>query len=279
MRIIDPARITDSVARLFRDANVYLPPDVREAVRAASESEPWTPAKQTLDTLRENADVAETRGVPVCQDTGMACVFLDIGFDAHIDGDIYDAVNRGVALGCARGYLRASMVRDPLRRVNTGDNTPAAIYIDLVPGDGVTVTVAPKGFGSENTSRLAMLRPSDGVRGVVDFVVSAVESAGGGACPPVVVGVGVGGNFDTVARLAKRALLRPLDEPNPDPYYAELERELFDKINALGIGPMGFGGRTTALGVSVLALPTHIAGLPAAVNISCHVTRHLSEEL
>ncbi|MDR0446703.1 MAG: fumarate hydratase [Oscillospiraceae bacterium] len=279
MRIIPTDAITDAVARLFRDANIRLPSDIRAAVDAAIESEPWDDARRTLKTIRENADIAESRGVPICQDTGMACVFIDIGIDAHIDGDVYAAVNDGVARGCAEGYLRASIVRDPLRRENTGDNTPAAVYIDLVPGDKIKITVAPKGFGSENMSRVKMLRPADGVAGLVDFVVSTVESAGGSACPPVVVGVGVGGSFDKAALLAKRALLRGLDEPNPDPYYARLERELLEKINALGIGPMGFGGATTALGVSILSMPTHIAGLPAAVNISCHVTRHLSEVL
>jgi fumarate hydratase subunit alpha len=277
MRIIAPEKISDAVARLFIDANVRLPPDIRAAVSRALKNEPWQPARRVLETIDENADEAEARGIPICQDTGMACVFLEIGYDAHIGGDVYAAVDSGVARGCAGGYLRASIVRDPLRRENTGDNTPAAVYIDLVPGDNIKITVAPKGFGSENMSRIKMLRPSDGARGVIDFVVSAVEDAGGSACPPVVVGVGVGGSFDKAALLAKRALLRPLDEPNPDPYYAELERELLEKLNALGTGPMGFGGKTTALGVSVLSAPTHIAGLPAAVNISCHVTRHASE--
>lgn len=271
--------MTETVARLFRDANVHLPPDIRAAVDAAAGSEAWPAARRTLETIRENADIAEAGNIPMCQDTGMVCVFLDIGFDARIGGDVYKAVDAGVARGAAEGYLRASIVRDPLRRENTGDNTPAAVYIDLVPGDRVKITVAPKGFGSENASRVKMLRPADGVRGVLDFVVSAVEDAGGGACPPVVAGVGIGGNFDKAALLAKRALLRPVDEPNPDPCYAALERELLERINALGIGPMGLGGRTTALGVSILSAPTHIAGLPAAVNISCHVTRHLSETL
>jgi fumarate hydratase subunit alpha len=277
MRIVDAKLITDAVARLCVEANINLPRDVRGAVRGARETEPWETARGVLSTIEENSELAAALGIPVCQDTGMACVFLDVGRDAHIDGDVYDAVNAGVARGYAEGFLRKSIVGDPLRRVNTGDNTPAALYLDIVPGDKITVTVAPKGFGSENMSRVKMLRPSDGADGVVDFVVETVELAGGNPCPPVVVGVGLGGNFDKAALLAKRALLRPLTEHNADAYYAELEAALLEKINALGIGPMGFGGKTTALGVAILAAPTHIAGLPAAVNVSCHVTRHASE--
>ena len=195
----------------------------------------------------------------------------------HIEGNLEDAINEGVRQGYSEGYLRKSVVRDPLDRVNTGDNTPAMIYYDIVPGDKVEITLAPKGFGSENMSRIAMLRPSDGVKGVIDFVVRAVEEAGPNPCPPIVVGVGIGGTFDKAAYLAKLALLRPLDEPNPDEYYKNLEAEILEKINSLGIGPQGFGGRTTALAVNIEKLPTHIAGLPVAVNINCHVTRHKTE--
>ena len=279
MRIIDAKQITEAVARLVVEANIFLPRDVRKALRNAIAAEPWAPARQMLQTLEDNASIAENLQVPVCQDTGMACVFLELGNDVHIEGDAIAAVNEGVARGYTDGFLRKSIVADPLRRTNTGDNTPAAVYLDLVPGDKLKITVAPKGFGSENMSRVKMLRPSDGVAGVIDFVLEAVDAAGGNPCPPIIVGVGIGASFDKVALLAKRALLRPIDESNPDPYYADLERELLTKINALGIGPQGFGGLTTALGVNILAAPTHIAGLPAAVNVSCHVTRHSTSVL
>ncbi|MBR5731663.1 MAG: fumarate hydratase, partial [Firmicutes bacterium] len=216
---------------------------------------------------------------PICQDTGAACVFLEIGQDVHITGSIEDAVNRGVAAGYTKGYLRASMVSDPLERINTGDNTPAFIYYDLVPGDRVKITVAPKGFGSENMSQIKMLKPSDGVQGVMDFVLKACRDAGPNPCPPVVVGVGIGGSFDKAALMAKKALLRPLDAPASDDLYGELEKKLLDMINATGMGPQGFGGKTYALAVNIEHCATHIAGLPAAVNINCHVTRHCTEVL
>ena len=209
----------------------------------------------------------------------MACVFLKIGQDVHISGDLRAAVDEGVRQGYAQGFLRKSVVRDPLDRVNTGDNTPAMLYIDLVPGQEVEITVAPKGFGSENMSQIKMLRPSDGVQGVKDFVRKVVEDAGPNPCPPIVVGVGIGGTFDKAAYLAKRALMRPVDQRNAVPYYAQLEAELLEEINTLGIGPQGFGGRTTALAVNIEQCPTHIAGLPVAVNINCHVTRHKTEVL
>lgn len=209
----------------------------------------------------------------------MACVFLKIGQEVHIQGDVNEAVHEGVRRGYGKGYLRKSVVRDPLDRVNTGDNTPAVIYYELVPGDRVEITVAPKGFGSENMSRIKMLRPSDGLQGVKDFVVSTVAEAGPNPCPPVVVGIGIGGTFDKAAYLAKKALLRPVDVSNEDPFYAELEQELLAQINELGIGPQGLGGRTTALAVNIEHFPTHIAGLPVAVNINCHVTRHKTEVL
>ena len=277
MREIKAEAITECVKRLSIEANCHLTEDVKNCIRCNREAEKWEGAKEILDRIIENFEIADEENVPVCQDTGVACVFLEIGQDVHVVGSIADAVNEGVRQGYSEGYLRKSVVRDPLDRVNTGDNTPAMIYYDVVPGDRITVTVAPKGFGSENMSKIAMLRPSDGVEGVKKFVVDTVEAAGPNPCPPIVVGVGIGGTFDKAAYLAKRALIRPLDEKNPSKLYSELEDELLDKINALGIGPQGFGGRTTALKVNIEAMPTHIAGLPVAVNINCHVTRHKTE--
>ena len=279
MRTISAARITEAVARLCIQANTVLPPDVAAALEACRASEPWPLAGDTLDLLRDNLNRAGERNLPICQDTGMACVFVELGQEVHIEGNFEQAVHEGVRRGYGEGYLRKSMVADPLRRVNTGDNTPAAITLRLVPGDKCAVTVAPKGFGSENMSRLAMLKPADGVEGVKRFVVETVRLAGPNPCPPVVLGVGLGGSFDKVAALAKHALLRPLDRHNPDPFYAQLEGELLEEINALGIGPQGFGGRTTCLGLAIEAAPTHVAGLPAAVNVSCHVTRRAAEVL
>lgn len=279
MRTIPAARITEAVARLCIRANTVLPPDIAAALEACRASEPWPLAGDTLDLLRDNLAQARERNLPICQDTGMACVFVELGQEVHIEGDFEQAVHEGVRRGYGEDYLRKSMVADPLRRVNTGDNTPAAITLRLVSGDKCAVTVAPKGFGSENMSRLAMLKPADGVEGVKRFVVETVRLAGPNPCPPVVLGVGIGGSFDKVAALAKHALLRPLDRPNPDPFYAQLEGELLDEINALGIGPQGFGGRTTCLGLAIESAPTHVAGLPAAVNVSCHVTRRAAEVL
>ena len=279
MRTIPAARITEAVARLCIRANTVLPPDIAAALEACRASEPWPLAGDTLDLLRDNLSRAGERNLPICQDTGMACVFVELGQEVHIEGNFEQAVHEGVRRGYGEGYLRKSMVADPLRRVNTGDNTPAAITLRLVPGDKCAVTVAPKGFGSENMSRLAMLKPADGVEGVKRFVVETVRLAGPNPCPPVVLGVGLGGSFDKVAALAKHALLRPLDRHNPDPFYAQLEGELLEEINALGIGPQGFGGRTTCLGLAIEAAPTHVAGLPAAVNVSCHVTRRAAEGL
>src|SRR5699024_4957469 len=222
---------------------------------------------------------ASEAGLPICQDTGMACVFVELGTGVHIEGSFEAACHEGVRRGYTDGYLRKSIVADPLRRGNTGDNTPAAITVHLTNGDGCRVTVAPKGFGSENMSRIAMLKPADGVEGFKRFVVDTVRQAGSNPCPPVILGVGVGGSFDKVAYLAKKALLRPLDVPNPDPYYAALEQELLGEINALGIGPQGFGGRTTCLGLAIEQMPTHVAGLPVAVNVSCHVTRRATAQL
>ena len=279
MRTIKAEEITRRVATLCIEANTCLPADVKAALEKAREEEPWPLAKQTLGLLRSNLDVAAAKELPICQDTGMACVFVELGQDVHIEGDFEQAIHKGVRRGYREGYLRKSIVGDPLRRVNTEDNTPAAITLRLVPGDGFHITVAPKGFGSENMSRLAMLKPADGVEGVKRFVVETVRLAGPNPCPPIILGIGIGGSFDKVAGLAKHALLRPIDQPNPDPFYAALEQDLLKEINALGIGPQGFGGRTTCLGLSIETAPTHVAGLPVAVNVSCHVTRRASAQL
>lgn len=277
MRELSAQVITDTVARLCIMANTRLPQDVKDTIAAARQAEPWPVAQDILDKIIENYSIGGD--IPICQDTGMACVFLEVGQEVHINGDLTHAVDEGVRRGYTEGYLRKSVVRDPLDRVNTGDNTPAMLYTDLVPGDRVKITVAPKGFGSENMSRIAMLKPSDGLEGVKAFILNAVEQAGPNPCPPIVVGVGIGGTFDKCALLAKRALLREMGTHNPNPFYADLEEELLEKINALGIGPQGFGGKTTALAVHIETLPTHIAGLPCAVNINCHVARHVSEVL
>lgn len=279
MRIITGREISEAVARLCIEANRKLPEDIVRALKRAAENEPWPLAKRTLAVLEENIEAAERGCLPVCQDTGLACVFVQLGQDVHIEGDFNEAVARGVRRGYEEGWLRKSVVGDPLRRVNTGDNTPAAVSLELVPGDRIKLTVLPKGFGSENMSRLAMLKPGDGLEGVKKFVLEAVRSAGSNPCPPIVVGLGIGGSFDKAAALAKRALLRPIDQPHPDPYYAALERELLDGINGLGIGPQGFGGRTSALGLNIETMATHVAGLPVAVNISCHATRRASAVL
>lgn len=276
MKIIDAKLIEDTVARLCIEANLRLPEDVISAINKAQVSETWENARRSLSLLSENVRIAREKTLPVCQDTGMACVFLELGQQIHIEGDLEAAVNAGVRRGYEEGYLRKSVVCDPLRRVNTGDNTPALINVNITAGDKLRITVMPKGFGSENMSALKMLKPADGVDGVKKFVLETVERAGANPCPPIVIGVGIGGSFDKAAYLAKHALLRRLDEPNPDEYYAELERELLDKINALGIGPQGFGGKTTALAVTIETMPTHVAGLPVAVNISCHATRRAS---
>lgn len=279
MRQLEASRITEAVKRLCIEANCRLPEDVKCRIRQCRAEEDGQTARDILDRIIENFGIADENDVPICQDTGMACVFLEIGQDVHIEGDLKEAVNEGVRQGYAEGYLRKSVVKDPLDRVNTKDNTPAVIYIDLVPGDQVKLTVAPKGFGSENMSQIKMLKPSDGLQGVKDFVMKVVEEAGPNPCPPTVVGVGIGGTFDKAAYLAKKALMRPLDQRSGDEFYRALEQELLEKINASGIGPQGFGGRTTALAVNIETMPTHIAGLPCAVNINCHVTRHMTEVL
>ena len=279
IRELSAAAITDAVERLCIEANTQLPADVKAALDKAEAAEPWPLAKETLGLLQKNLCTAKEKDLPICQDTGMACVFVELGTDVHIDGSFEAAIHEGVRRGYTDGYLRKSIVADPLRRGNTGDNTPAAITVHLVDGDGCTITVAPKGFGSENMSRIQMLKPADGVEGFQNFVLDTVRQAGSNPCPPIVLGIGVGGSFDKVAYLAKKALLRPLDVPNPDPYYADLEKELLTSINELGIGPRGFGGRTTCLGLAIEQMPTHVAGLPVAVNVSCHVTRRASAAL
>ena len=279
MREIDSSLISEVVARLCIDANYHLPPDMKKQIISSSKEESWETASIILDQIIENFNIADENLQPICQDTGLACVFLSIGQDVHIKGNLEDAVNEGVRKGYSQGYLRKSVVSDPLKRVNTGDNTPAMIYYDICSGDKLKITVAPKGFGSENMSQTKMLKPSDGIEGVKDFVIKVVEDAGPNPCPPIVVGVGIGGTFDKAAYLAKKALMRPVDQRNSEDFYAELEEELLEKINALGIGPQGFGGKTTALAVNIEKFPTHIAGLPVAVNINCHVTRHMTEEI
>lgn len=277
MREIDVKILTEIVKKSCIKANYHLPDDIRERIQALRKEETFDVAKGILDRIIENYGIADTEYAPICQDTGVACVFLEIGQDVHFVGDIEGAINEGVRQGYTEGYLRKSVVKDPLDRVNTKDNTPAFIYYDIVPGDKVKITVAPKGFGSENMSRLTMLKPSDGLEGVKKFIYDTVENAGPNPCPPIVVGVGIGGTFDKVALLAKKALMRPVNEKNPNKYYADLEDELLTNINKLGIGPQGLGGKTTALKVNINYLPTHIAGLPVAVNINCHVTRHVTE--
>lgn len=277
MREISAQRITEVVKKLCIEANCFLPQDMKSCIETSRREEPWPQAKEILERIIENFQIAERENRPICQDTGLACVFVSVGQEVHIEGNLTDAINEGVRQGYRDGYLRKSVVRDPLDRVNTGDNTPAMIYYDIVPGDKVEIVVAPKGAGSENMSRIAMLKPSDGEQGVKDFILKVVEEAGPNPCPPIVVGVGVGGTFDKAAFLAKKALVRSSDERNPDPFWANMEQELLLKINELGIGPQGFGGKTTALCVNIVQYPAHIASLPVAVNINCHVTRHKKE--
>ncbi len=278
MREIQAQQITDVVEKLCIEANQYLPEDVQGAIRRCRACEDWEIAQGVLDKIITNFEIAKEESVPICQDTGMACVFLEIGQDVHIvGGDLSEAVDEGVHRGYDKGYLRKSVVKDPVRRGNTGDNTPAMLYTEIVPGEQIKVTVGPKGFGSENMSAIRMFKPSAGIEGIKDFILETVETAGPNPCPPMVVGVGIGGTFDKCALLAKKALMRSTDERNPDPYYADLEAEMLEKINKLGIGPQGFGGKTTALALNIETLPTHIAGMPCAVNINCHVTRHKTE--
>lgn len=279
MRTIQSEQITATIRRLCIEANRYLPGDVACALHRAEESEPYAPAKDLLKLLCENEQIARNTQMPICQDTGMAIVFAEVGQDVHIEGAFEAAIHEGVRQGYVDGLLRKSVVGDPLHRVNTKDNTPAIIHTRLVPGDQLKLTVAPKGFGSENMSRLAMLTPAQGVEGVKNFVLETVRKAGANPCPPMVLGIGIGGDFERVAELAKEALMVPMDQHNADPFYQQLEEELLTLINQTGIGPQGLGGKTTCLGVHVLQSATHIAGLPVAVNVSCHVTRHQTEVL
>ncbi len=278
MREIELEKLSEVIGRLCVEANEHLPQDVKRAIREYRSKEDGEIARGVLDDIIKNFEIADAEHVPICQDTGMACVFLEVGQDVHfVGGALQEAVDEGVRRGYEKGYLRKSVVRDPIRRGNTGDNTPAMLYTEIVPGDRVKVTVVPKGFGSENMSAIRMLKPSAGLQGIKDFIIEVVEAAGPNPCPPMVVGVGIGGTFDKAAYLAKKALIRPLDSSHEDPFYADLEREMLEKINRLGIGPQGFGGRTTAIGLNIETMPTHIAGMPCAVNISCHVTRHRTE--
>ena len=279
MREIAAQKITEAVKKLCIEANCFLPQDVKNCIQRSHAEESWPQAKEILERIIENYQIADEKAQPICQDTGVACVFVKIGQDVHVTGDLAEAIHEGVRQGYTEGYLRKSVVRDPLDRVNTGDNTPAMIYYDIVPGDSLELTVAPKGFGSENMSQIKMLKPSDGLQGVKDFILKVVEEAGPNPCPPIVVGVGVGGTFDKAAYMAKKALMRSAEERHPEPFWAELEAEMLERINGLGIGPQGFGGKTTALCVNIEKCPTHIAGLPVAVNINCHVTRHKTEVL
>ncbi|WP_025322764.1 fumarate hydratase [Deferrisoma camini] len=280
MREVSVERITEAVRRLSVEANTRLGDDVVAAFERFREGEQSPTGRDVLAQLLENARIARDEGLPLCQDTGFAVVFVDLGQDVHlVGGDLYEAVNEGVRQGYREGYLRKSIVADPLRRKNTGDNTPAVVHVRLVPGDRVRITFAPKGGGSENMSGIAMLKPADGVEGVKRFVIDRVRQAGPNPCPPTIVGVGIGGTFEIAALLAKRALLRPVGDRNPDPFYGDLEEELLAEVNRLGIGPAGLGGTTTSLDVHIEVHPCHIASLPVAVNIQCHSARHKEVEL
>ena len=277
MKEIHVSEIIDAVEKLCIDANYYLKEDIYKALTAALNAEKSENGRMVLENIIKNARIAAEEKMPICQDTGMAVIFLQVGQEVRITGgSLYDAVQEGVRRGYKNGYLRCSVVKNPLKRENTGDNTPAVIHTEIVDGSGLKIIVAPKGFGSENMSAVAMLKPSDGIEGVVKFVVKTVSDAGANPCPPVIVGVGIGGTMEKAALLAKKALLRPLDLRSADPDIAELEKNLLAQINKLGIGPAGIGGTTTALAVNIETYPTHIAGLPVAVNIGCHATRHAS---
>ena len=275
MRNISAEIITNNIKEMCIEANHFLSPDMKRVFEKAADEETSALGKQILGQLRENLEIAGADMIPICQDTGMAVIFMKVGQDVHIEGgSLTDAINAGVRQGYVEGYLRKSVVKDPIERENTRDNTPAVIHYDIVPGDKLDITIAPKGFGSENMSQIFMLKPSAGIEGAKDAIVRAVDEAGPNPCPPMVVGVGVGGNFEMSAYLAKKALLRPIGSHSDKPRLREMEEELLERRNNLGIGPQGLGGRTTVLGVNVESYPTHIAGMPIAVNISCHVTRH-----
>ncbi len=275
MRKIDIAEITEAVKNLCIESNCILNSDIYDSIKSSAEKEISEIGKDILEKLVKNADIAKDKMKPICQDTGMAVIFLEIGQDAHITGgDLTEGINEGIRQGYSEGFLRKSVVSDPLLRVNTNDNTPGIIHYDIVSGDKIKITVAPKGFGSENMSKIYMLKPSQGEEGVKEAVLKTIELAGSNPCPPMVVGVGIGGNFEMCAYLAKKALLRPIDKSSEITRIRELEEELLEKSNKLGIGPQGLGGKTTVLGINIETFATHIAGLPTAVNISCHVTRH-----
>lgn len=280
MRNIHTDVIIKNIKEMCIEANLHLANDVVNAITKAEQTEESEIGKKILGQLQENMDIAKKEEIPICQDTGMAIVFLKVGQDVHIEGiSIEDAVNEGIRQGYTEGYLRKSVVKDPIIRENTKDNTPGVIHYEIVPGDQLEITVAPKGFGSENMSRVCMLKPADGIEGVKEAVIETVKLAGPNACPPMVVGVGIGGSFEKSALLAKKALTRDLEEQSPIPYVQELEKELVEKINKLGFGPGGLGGRNTVLGVNIETYPTHIAGLPVAINICCHVNRHVKRVL
>ena len=280
MRIINTEEITKNIKEMCIEANHYLSVDMNEALERAASEEKSPLGRQILGQLEDNLKIAAQDRIPICQDTGMAVIFMEIGQEVHFAGSyLEDAINEGVREGYQEGYLRKSVVGDPIIRENTRDNTPAVIHYNVVPGDKIKITVAPKGFGSENMSRIFMLKPADGIEGVKDAVVLAVKDAGPNACPPMVVGVGIGGTFEKCALMAKEALTRPVNERSGIPYVCEMEKELLDRINQSGIGPGGLGGKTTALAVNINTYPTHIAGLPVAVNICCHVNRHCIREL
>ena len=280
IRNIDTKIITENIKEMCIEANHYLSKDMEKALKRASETEESELGKKILGQLMDNLDIADKEMIPICQDTGMAVIFMEIGQDVHFEGDVLeDAINEGVRLGYTEGYLRKSVVKDPILRENTKDNTPAIIHYSIVSGDQVKITFAPKGFGSENMSRVFMLKPADGIEGVKNAILTAVADAGPNACPPLVVGVGVGGDFEKAAIMAKQALTRNVEEHSAIPYVCDLEKEMLEKINKLGIGPGGLGGRTTALAVNINTYPTHIAGLPVAINICCHVNRHVIRKI
>lgn len=280
IREVNVAEITKNIKEMCIEANHYLSPDMDRMMKKAKEEEKSEIGKKVLNQLQENLQIADKEIIPICQDTGMAVIFLEVGQEIHFQGgSLEDAINEGVRQGYEEGYLRKSVVKDPIQRENTKDNTPAIIHYSIVPGDKVKITVSPKGFGSENMSRVFMLKPADGIEGVKDAILTAVKDAGPNACPPMVVGVGIGGTFEKCALMAKQALTRNVEEHSEIPYVKELEIEMLEKINGLGIGPGGLGGTTTALAVNINTYPTHIAGLPVAINICCHVNRHVVREI
>lgn len=280
IREVNVAEITKNIKEMCIEANHYLSPDMDRMMKKAKEEEKSEIGKKVLNQLQENLQIADKEIIPICQDTGMAVIFLEVGQEIHFQGgSLEDAINEGVRQGYEEGYLRKSVVKDPIQRENTKDNTPAIIHYSIVPGDKVKITVAPKGFGSENMSRVFMLKPADGIEGVKDAILTAVKNAGPNACPPMVVGVGIGGTFEKCALMAKQALTRNVEEHSEIPYVKELEIEMLEKINGLGIGPGGLGGTTTALAVNINTYPTHIAGLPVAINICCHVNRHVVRKI